>query len=93
MPTARSQRSSLAWWRGHRQRAGALGAMGPMPRVVVLHGECVGRPKDGWNSPDRAGDVEEEEELRLGGAPMTTVASDGSRRPATHPAGRREGER
>jgi hypothetical protein len=30
----------------------------------VLHGECVRRPKDGGSSPDRAGDVEAEEELR-----------------------------
>jgi hypothetical protein len=46
---------------------------------VVLYGECVGRPKDGGSSPDRAGDVEAEEELRLDGALMTTVASGGPR--------------
>jgi hypothetical protein len=42
---------------------------------VVLHEECAGHPKDGGSSPDRAGDVEAEEELQLGGAPMTTMAS------------------
>jgi hypothetical protein len=45
----------------------------------VLHGECTGRPKDGGNPPDRGGDIEAEEELRLGGAPTTNVASDGPR--------------
>jgi hypothetical protein len=43
----------------------------------VLHGECAGRPKDGGSSPDRGGDVEAEEELRLDGAPMTTAAFGG----------------
>jgi hypothetical protein len=50
-----------------------------MPRAAVLHGECAERPRDGGNPPDRAGDVEAEEELRLGGAPMTMVASSGPR--------------
>jgi hypothetical protein len=45
----------------------------------VLHEECAGRPKDGGNPPDWAGDVEAEEELQLGGAPTTMVASDGPR--------------
>jgi hypothetical protein len=45
----------------------------------VLHEECTGHPKDGGNPPDQGGDVEEEEELRLGGAPMTTMASGGPR--------------
>jgi hypothetical protein len=45
----------------------------------VLHGECAERPRDGGNPPDRAGDVEAKEELRLSGAPMTMVASGGPR--------------
>jgi hypothetical protein len=61
---------------GHHRRAGALGAAGPRPRASVLHGECAGCPKDGGSSPDRGGDVEVEEELQLGGAPTTMVASD-----------------
>jgi hypothetical protein len=89
----RSQRSGLTWWRGHRRRAGALGAAGPRPRASVLHGECTERSKDGGNSPGRSGDVEAEEELWLGGAPMTTVASGGPRRSVMHPTGERERER
>jgi hypothetical protein len=50
-----------------------------MPKAAVLHGECVGHPKDRGNPPDRVGDVEAEEELRLGGAPTTMVASNGPR--------------
>jgi hypothetical protein len=38
-----------AWWRCHRQQAGALGVVGPMPRATMLHGECAERPKDDWN--------------------------------------------
>jgi hypothetical protein len=64
-----------------------------MPRAVVLHGECVGRPEDEGNQPDWAGDVEAEEELRLGGASMTSVASGGPQRSVMHPAGWRERER
>jgi hypothetical protein len=45
----------------------------------VLHEDCTGCPNDGWSSPDWAGDVEAEEELRLDGAPTTTVASGGPR--------------
>jgi hypothetical protein len=60
---------------------------------VVLHKECIERLKDGGNPPDRASDVEAEEELLLGGAPTTMVASGGPRRSATHPAGQRERER
>jgi hypothetical protein len=56
---------------------------------MVLHGECAERPEDGGKPPDRAGDVEAEEELRLGGAPMTSVASGGPRRSTVHPASRR----
>jgi hypothetical protein len=89
----RSPRSGLARWHGHRRRASALGAVGPRPRATVLHGECARHPKDGRSSLDRAGDVEAEEELRLGGAPTITVASGGPRQSATHPAGRRERER
>jgi hypothetical protein len=73
-PTARSPHSGLAWWRGHRWRADALGAAGPMPRAAVLHGECAEHLEDGGNPLDRAGDVEAEEELWLGGAPTTPVA-------------------
>jgi hypothetical protein len=73
-------------------RAGALGVAGPRPRASVLHGECTGHPKDGGSSPDRGGDIEAEEELRLGGAQTTTVASGGSRRSAMHPVGQRERE-
>jgi hypothetical protein len=83
-------RSGLAWWRAHRQRAGALGVAGPTPRVTVLHRECAGHLEDGGNPPDRAGDVKAEQELRLGGALMTPMASGGPRRSATHPASRRE---
>jgi hypothetical protein len=43
----------------------------------VLHGECAGHPEDRGNPPDRAGDVEEEEELRLWVALTTPVASGG----------------
>jgi hypothetical protein len=43
--------------------------------------------------PDRASDVEAEEELRLSGAPMTMVASGGPRRSVMHPAGQSERER
>jgi hypothetical protein len=92
-PQARSACERDAGWRGPRRRAGGLGAAGPIPRATVLHGECTGRPKDRGNPPDRAGDVEADEELRLGGAPTTMVASGGPRRSATHPAGRRERER
>jgi hypothetical protein len=88
-----SPRSSLVRWHDHRRRAGALGAIGPRPRASVLHGGCARRPKDGGSSPDRGGNVKAEEELLLGGAPMTTVASDGPRRSVTHPAGQRERER
>jgi hypothetical protein len=85
-----SSRSGLARWHGHRQRAGALGDAGPRPRVAVLLRECTGRPKDGGSSLDRGGDVEAEDELRLDGAPTTTVASGGPLRSATHPAGQRD---
>jgi hypothetical protein len=51
--------------------------VGPMPRAVVLHGECARRPKDGGNPQDQAGDVEAEEELWLSGAPTTMVAFGG----------------
>jgi hypothetical protein len=54
----------LTRWRAHRRRAGALGDAGSNPRAAVLHGECAGRPEDGGNPPDRAGDVEADEELR-----------------------------
>jgi hypothetical protein len=43
----------------------------------VLHEESARRPKDGGNPPNRAGDVEAEEEVRLSGAPTTLVASGG----------------
>jgi hypothetical protein len=59
----------------------------------MLHRGGVECPKDKGTSPDRAGDVEVEEELRFGGAPTTTVASGGPRRLATHPAGRERRER
>jgi hypothetical protein len=57
----------------------ALGAAGPMPRAAGLHGEHIRCPEDGGNSPDRAGDIEAEEPLQLGGAPTTLVASGGPR--------------
>jgi hypothetical protein len=49
-----------------------------MPRVVVLHGECAGCPKDGWNSPDRAGDIEAKEHLQRdnGGLRWSLTISD-----------------
>jgi hypothetical protein len=59
----------------------------------VLDGECTERSKDRGSSPGRSGDVEAEEELRLGGAPTTTVASGGPRRSVMHPAGQRRRER
>jgi hypothetical protein len=74
-------------------RGGALGVAGPTPRAAVLHGECAVRLEDGGNPPDRAGDVEAEEALRLDGVPTTPVASGGPRQLATHPAGQRERER
>jgi hypothetical protein len=73
-----------AQWRGHRRRAGALGAVEPTPIAAVLHGECTGHPEDRGNPPDWAGDIEAEEELRLGGAPTTPVASDDPRGSVTH---------
>jgi hypothetical protein len=80
-------------WRGHHQRAGALGVVELRPRAAVLHGGCAGRPKHEGSSPDRAGDIEAEEELWLGGAPTTMMASGGPRRSAMHTAGQRERER
>jgi hypothetical protein len=59
----------------------------------VLHGECARHPEDGGNPPDRAGDVEAEEELWPGGAPTTLVVSGGPRQSVTRPAGQREGDR
>jgi hypothetical protein len=38
--------------------------VGPKARAAVLHKECIERLKDGGNPPDRAGDVEADEELR-----------------------------
>jgi hypothetical protein len=57
----------------------------------VLHGECAGRLEDGGNPPDRAGDVEAEEALRLGGALTTPVAPD-DRRCTLQVRGRERGE-
>jgi hypothetical protein len=58
----------------------------------VLHEECIGRLEDRGNPPDRAGDVEAEEQLRLRGAPTTPVVPD-DRRCTLQVRGREGGER
>jgi hypothetical protein len=47
----------------------------------VLHAECAGHPEGGVSSLNRGGDVEAEEKLWPGSAPMATVASGDRRCP------------